>query len=97
MRERRRLQRRKSYLGCAVETGDNAPLFAIVRNATLCGARLSFGKPIELPEEITVEIPKWECALAARIVWRDEFDIGVVFTEREMGGDIVAFAPRRFS
>jgi len=83
MQERRRQQRRKTYLGgrtvfhqsyCAID--------CLVRNLSQTGARLVFvdGEWI-LPSVFDLVIPHKGDTRTARIVWRKQADVGVRFLD----------------
>lgn len=82
MHSRRHSYRKKSYLaGFAACGGDHPGQFCMVRDLSPQGARLSLCEGHTLPDTLDLEINGRTERLHARIVWRRDDEVGVVFLD----------------
>jgi PilZ domain len=90
MDERRREQRRRTYLGGEVDIHPLcARLACLVRNLSPDGARLVFAKPVTIPERFALVIAQTGDHRNVRIVWHSATEAGVAFEEAHTEDDAV--------
>jgi hypothetical protein len=78
MNDRRREQRRRSYLGANINLNRHLPVAAcIVKNTSSSGARLALDGSILVPEEFDLVVPQKHAQCRMRMRWRDHQSIGV--------------------
>ncbi|GJD57916.1 PilZ domain-containing protein [Methylobacterium dankookense] len=93
MNERRRQQRRRTYLGGAVTFNHGMQrLTCLVRDLSEDGARFAFSDGVMLPEAIDLAIDLHRETRRARIVWRGNDTVGVAFVRPHAASNVVAFA-----
>jgi hypothetical protein len=81
MLERRKLPRSRVYYGGTVAFNDrNSTLACVVRNFSPFGAKIEFENSALVPDEVDFEIERKGICCAARMVWRDRFAAGLVFS-----------------
>ena len=90
MLERRQQPRNRVYYGGSVAFNDrNSTLACVVRNFSQSGAKIEFENPALIPDEVDFEVERRGICCSARLVWRDRFAAGLVFSDaREAGGVI---------
>jgi len=80
MSERRQANRRKSFLrGCIYFNKRRSVIDCLVRDISPTGARLILSEAASVPDVVELHIPQKEETLRARIQWRTDGEIGVVF------------------
>lgn len=96
MDERRREQRRRTYLGGELEFHSRcARLECLVRNLSPNGARLVFAKPATIPERFDLAIPQTGDHRNVRIVWRNATEAGVAFEDGQDEDAVISLAAMR--
>jgi hypothetical protein len=81
MLERRQQPRSRVYYGGIVAfNGRNSTLACVVRNFSRLGARIEFEDAALVPDEVDFEIERKGICCTARMVWRDRFAAGLVFS-----------------
>ncbi|HEX4767371.1 MAG TPA: PilZ domain-containing protein [Lichenihabitans sp.] len=87
MHSRRRSYRKKTYLAAfATRGGDHPSLFCMVRDLSPQGARLSLLDGRTLPDTLDLEINGRAKRLHARVVWRRDDEVGVIFLDEAQAG-----------
>lgn len=96
MSDRRTAPRLRSYLGAQVAFNHrSSTMDCLVRNISPQGARLAFPGAAPLPQEFDLVVSQKGISTRARIVWRTERDMGVVFLDEApeaKGAEIVPLA-----
>ena len=82
-RERRQHARMPSFLGARIHMRHlNSTYDCIVRNLSDAGGRVVLPAPTVLPESFDLYITQRDRMHRARVVWRDDRHVGVVFEQR---------------
>ncbi len=80
MDERRRIARRRCLIGARVVYNNrSSTLSCTIRNRSDDGCLLSFGENPYLPNQIEIVLDNRNTLMPARIVWRQDLNIGIVF------------------
>ena len=91
MSERRKLPRSRVYYGGIVAFNARASTLAcVVRNFNPFGAKIEFENAALVPDEVDFEIDRKAISCFARLVWRDRFAAGLVFSGVGEPGGVVA-------
>ena len=61
--------------------GGSEPVGGTVLDISETGARLAFGHPVDLPDEIELDLPKAKQRVRARVVWSKGTTCGVEFLD----------------
>jgi len=78
MKDRRREQRCRSYLGANINLNRHLPVAAcIVKNTSSSGARLALHNSILVPDEFDLVVPHKHAECRMRMRWRDHEFVGV--------------------
>jgi hypothetical protein len=81
MLERRQRPRGRVYYGGIVAFNDRSSTLAcVVRNFSQFGAKIEFEHSALVPDEVDFEIERKGISCSARLVWRDRFAAGLVFS-----------------
>jgi hypothetical protein len=84
MGERRNSRRSKSFLqGFVYVSRKRGALACLVRDLSDKGARIIFSDTVTLPDLVELYIPQREQTLRARVQWRRNDEIGLLFTAVE--------------
>jgi hypothetical protein len=84
--QRRRVVRQKSFLrGCIYFNGRRASVDCLIRDISPQGARILISSSVNIPDTVELHIPQKAQTLPARVEWRNNEDIGLVFTEADLG------------
>jgi hypothetical protein len=84
MGERRNARRSKSFLsGFVYVSKRRGALACLVRDLSEKGARIIFSDTVTLPDVVDLYIPQREQTLRARVQWRHDDEIGLLFNEAE--------------
>jgi hypothetical protein len=84
MRERRRDQRLRTYLGGRITFNNRfSTMDCLVRNMSRKGARLVFAGPVVLPFEFDIQIHNKGESRTGRVVWCSETHVGISLVEPE--------------
>ena len=90
MSERRKLPRNRVYYGGRVAfNARSSTLACVVRNFSRFGARIEFENSALEPDEVDFEIERKGISCLARLVWRDRFAAGLVFSGANETGGVV--------
>lgn len=90
MLERRKLPRGRVYYGGTIAFNDRtSTLSCVVRNFSRFGAKIEFENPALVPDEVDFEIERKAISCSARLVWRDRFAAGLVFSGVGESRDVV--------
>lgn len=82
MQDRRQCFRGRVYLGGRIAFHNRKPTIdCIVRNLSPWGARIELNCPSILPDEIDLAIERKGMAFIARLVWRGQEEVGVLFRD----------------
>lgn len=94
MEQRRASIRLRTLLEGRVLLGSRvSPVECTVRDISETGARISFVKPVPLPPEFELQVPKRKISRQVRVVWSNEKSHGLMFVEeQEAGGPVEASA-----
>ena len=81
MLERRQQSRSRVYYGGTVAfNARNSTLACVVRNFSRFGAKIEFENVALVPDDFDFEIDRKGICCSARMVWRDRFTAGLVFS-----------------
>jgi len=81
MLERRKQPRTRVYYGGTIAfSARTATLACVVRNFSQLGAKIEFENPALVPDEVDFEIERKAISCSARLIWRDRFAAGLVFS-----------------
>jgi hypothetical protein len=84
MPERRAIQRNRTYLeGHVAFNGRCSTVTCLVRNMSQNGAKIVFAATALIPNEFDLLIPNKAESRRARIIWRDDLQVGISFLESE--------------
>jgi hypothetical protein len=84
--QRRRVVRQKSFLrGCIYFNSRRASVDCLIRDISPQGARILISSSVNIPDTVELHIPQKAQTLRARVEWRNNEDIGLVFTEADLG------------
>jgi hypothetical protein len=84
--QRRRVARQKSFLrGCIYFNSRRASVDCLIRDISSQGARILISSSVNIPDTVELYIPQKAQTLRARVEWRHNEDIGLVFTEADLG------------
>jgi hypothetical protein len=84
--QRRRVARQKSFLrGCIYFNSRRASVDCLIRDISPQGARILISTSVNIPDTVELYIPQKAQTLRARVGWRHNEDIGLVFTEADLG------------
>jgi len=84
--QRRRVARQKSFLrGCIYFNSRRASVDFLIRDISSQGARILISSSVNIPDTVELYIPQKAQTLRARVEWRHNEDIGLVFTEADLG------------
>jgi hypothetical protein len=94
MEQRRASIRLRTLLEGRVMLGSRvSPVECTVRDISETGARITFGKPVPLPPEFELQVPKRKISRQVRVVWSNEKSHGLMFVEgQDAGGPEEAYA-----
>ena len=82
MLERRQQSRSRVYYGGTVAfNARNSTLACVVRNFSRFGAKIEFENAALVPDDVDFEIDRKGICCSARMVWRDRFTAGLVFSD----------------
>ena len=96
MQERRTVHRDRTYLGAQVAYNNRcSTMDCLVRNVSQNGAKIVFSDMALIPSEFEVLIPRKGESRRARIIWRDEKEVGVTFLHSEKSAVISIESARR--
>jgi hypothetical protein len=94
--DRRKIIRKPSYLGGRVAFNHlYASADCLIRNITAQGCRLSFAEVAAIPSNFVLSIPSRSQSFNARIIWRNETEVGVAFDVPEKAEPISLDMARR--
>ena len=78
MRDRRRTERIRTYLGGKIVFNQRSSVMdCLVRNLSGEGAKLVFSNTVTVPQEFDLSIPKQERTYRVRMIWRQADEAGV--------------------
>jgi hypothetical protein len=87
MEQRRASIRLRTLLeGRAMLGSRVSPVECTVRDISETGARITFGKPVPLPPEFELQVPKRKISRQVRVVWSNEKSHGLMFVEGQDAG-----------
>ena len=90
MVERRQQSRSRVYYGGIVAfNARNSTLPCVVRDFNSFGAKIEFENSALVPDEVDFEIARKGISCLARLVWRDRFAAGLVFSGANETGGVV--------
>lgn len=90
MQDRRRTQRRKTYLGARVVFNHRqSTMDCLIRNMGDKGAKLVFTNAATLPDRFEVQVARLEKTLRARIAWRRQDELGITFLGSEESSNVI--------
>jgi hypothetical protein len=93
MEQRRASIRLRTLLEGRVLLGSRvSPVECTVRDISETGARITFVKPVPLPPEFELQVPKRKISRQVRVVWSNEKSHGLMFVEQDSGGPAEASA-----
>jgi PilZ domain-containing protein len=94
MEQRRASIRLRTLLEGRILLGSRvSPVECTVRDISEKGARITFVKPVPLPPEFELQVPKRKISRQVRVVWSNEKSHGLMFVEeQEAGGPMEASA-----
>jgi hypothetical protein len=79
--ERRAFQRNRTYLAGRIAFNDrNSTLSCLVRNMSLNGAKVVFSEAALTPKEFDLIISDKGERRRARVVWREDLEVGIAFS-----------------
>ena len=82
MTERRRAIRNRTFLGGVVTFAKGrSAIECIVRNFSGGGAKVAFAGTAIVPDAFELEVARKERTFRARMVWRQDNEVGVVFAD----------------
>ena len=88
MQERRRIFRRKAFLGGHLAFNRrHSSMDCTLRNMSDRGAKLVFAGIANVPDEFDLEVPHMQRTVRARVVWRGRGELGVLFVNRRSARD----------
>jgi hypothetical protein len=80
MQEKRELARNRTFLGGVIAFNHRkSSMDCLVRNLSAAGAKICFTNTTTVPDEFDLTVKQKECALRARVVWRQADEAGVIF------------------
>jgi len=89
MQDRRKLPRRRTYLGGRVTFDQrHSTLDCVVRNLSAAGAKIAFPDTVIAPDHFDLSIRPQQRTLRARITWRRGYEAGVVFSEQDTASQL---------
>ena len=95
MQERRSFPRGRTYLGGQVAFNDRCSVMdCIVRNMSQNGAKVAIESTAAVPREFDLMVQHKGESRRARIVWRNENEIGIAFCDNN-AGKIISIEPAR--
>ena len=84
MQERRSFPRGRTYLGGQVAFNGRCSVFnCVVRNMSQNGARIAIESTATVPREFDLMVQQKGESRRARIIWRDDREIGVAFCDHD--------------
>jgi hypothetical protein len=87
MEQRRASIRLRTLLEGRVLLGSRvSPVECTVRDISETGARITFVKPVPLPPEFELQVPKRKISRQVRVVWSNEKSHGLMFVEEQDSG-----------
>jgi hypothetical protein len=90
MLERRKLPRSRVYYGGMVAfNARSSTLGCVVRNFSQFGAKIEFENAALVPDEVDFEIDRKGISCPARLIWRDRFAAGLVFSGAGEAGGVI--------
>jgi len=96
MLERRQRPRGRVYYGGIVAFNNGSSTLAcVVRNLTPHGAKVEFEHSALVPDQVDFEIERKGISCAARLVWRDRFAAGLVFSEADEAQGVIPLSLAR--
>src|ERR1700733_2194392 len=96
MQDRRAEHRGRTYLGSTAAFNNRcSTIDCLVRNMSQNGAKLVFTHPVAIPGEFDLMIPRKGDSRRAKIIWRQEFEAGVVFLDANKGTVVSIETARR--
>jgi hypothetical protein len=91
MQDRRKLPRRRTYLGgCVTFNQRHSTLDCLVRNLSAAGAKIAFPDTATAPDHFDLNIRQQQRTVRARIAWRRGYEAGVVFYEQDVAYQLIA-------
>ncbi len=96
MQERRSFLRGRTYLGGQIAfNGRCSVMDCIVRNMSQNGARVAIESTVAVPREFDLMVQQKGESRRARMIWRNDKEIGVVFCDDDAGKIISIETARR--
>lgn len=96
MQERRSFPRGRTYLGGQVAfNGRWSVMDCIVRNMSHYGARVAIESTVPIPREFDLIVPHKGESRRARVVWRNEREIGLAFCDSDASNIVSIETARR--
>ena len=90
MQDRRKLPRRRTYLGGSVTFNQrHSTLDCLVRNLSAAGAKIAFPNTATAPDHFDLSIRQHQRTLRARITWRRGYEAGVEFYEQDIASQLM--------
>ena len=90
MVERRQQSRSRVYYGGIVAfNARNSTLACVVRDFNSFGAKIEFENSALVPDEVDFEIERKGICCSARMVWRDRFAAGLVFSKLSEAAGVI--------
>jgi hypothetical protein len=90
MLERRQQPRSRVYYGGTVAfNARNSTLACVVRDFSPFGAKIEFENSALVPDEVDFEIERKGICCSARMVWRDRFAAGLVFSKLSEAAGVI--------
>jgi PilZ domain-containing protein len=90
MHDRRQLFRNRVYYGGELAfNGRNSTLACVVRNFSTRGAKIDIESSAVLPDKLDFTVERKGLSCQARVVWRNQTEAGLAFTEAQAADDVV--------
>jgi hypothetical protein len=82
MHERRQTDRKKTFIGgLIVFNRRQATMDCVLRNMGERGAKVAFHNAAVVPDRFAVEVARMDRTFQARVVWRGQDELGIVFDD----------------